>query len=232
VHALIFDFDGLILDTEASHYEAWRRTYQAHGQELPLPAWRAGVGRVGGFDALAELRARVGHPLDEPALRRERLRHRDEIIATLEVRPGVHAWLADAHRQGLHLAVASSSPRDWVVGHLERLSLLERFDFVATSDDVDHVKPHPAVYQHALAELGISGRQAVALEDSVHGATAAVQAGCFCVVVPNAVMQGQRFNEAHLVVGSLAECGLSEVLDRARAWRGDVEGEQRRPDFR
>ena len=120
--------------------------------------------------------------------------------------------MADAQRLGLRLAVASSSSRAWVGGHLERLGLLDRFACVHCRDGVDRAKPDPALYLTVLRTLGVRLEQAIAFEDSPNGITAAKRAGLFCVAVPNQLTAQLALDHADLRVGCLADLPLDDLL--------------------
>ena len=190
IEALVFDFDGLILDTELPEFVSLRAAFAAHGAELPVEEWQARIGTTDKRHWTLWLEEILGHDIDREAARIARLDHHHALIAEQAVRPGVVALLDEAAAAGVPVGVASSSPLDWVGGHLERRGLLERFAVVVTSDDVERTKPAPDLYRAALAALDASPERAVALEDSAHGCTAAVSAGLFCVVVPNTVTRG------------------------------------------
>src|SRR5262249_54309165 len=113
---------------------------------------------------------------------------------------------------GLKLAVASSSSRDWVAGHLDRLGLLGHFDVLKCSDDVVQVKPDPGLYRAVLDALGVVPHRAIALEDSPNGIAAAKGAGLFCVAVPNALTGRLVLDGADLRVPSLTELPLAQLL--------------------
>jgi HAD superfamily hydrolase (TIGR01509 family) len=131
--------------------------------------------------------------------------------------PGVEAALAAAREIGVRLAVASSSQRYWVEGHLQRLGLLEHFEILKTADDVEKVKPDPALYLQTLEALGVAASETVAFEDSVNGVKAAKAAGIFCVAVPNAVTRNLDFQHADLQISSLLECDITNILKSPRA---------------
>lgn len=215
IRALLFDFDGLILDTESSVFAAWQALYREYGHDLPLADWLTVVGsETGGvrFDPALHLIDLCGLPLD-PAALHARCEARDrETAATLEPLPGVLPLLEDAAARSLPLAVASSSPHEWVDGHLARLGLLDRFEAVVCSDDVARVKPAPDLFLRALDAVGAAPSEALVLEDSAHGITAARAAGVFAVAVPNAVTRHADFSHADLVLPSLAATTLDDLL--------------------
>ena len=163
LRALIFDFDGLIVDTESSSLSAVREAYRRHGRDLPPEQWRLCVGSaVDPYDHLQQL---VGPDVDLTTLREEMdARHRAE-AAQLGARPGLVELVADAVTAGLRLAVASSSSRRWVEGHLERIGVLQELHAVRCRDDVRQTKPAPDVYLAALDGLGVSASEAVAFEE-------------------------------------------------------------------
>ena len=143
LRALIFDFDGLIVDTESSSLSAVREAYRRHGQDLPSEQWRLCVGST--VDPYDHLQRLVGPDVDLTTLRAEMdARHRAE-AAQLGPRPGVVELIADAVTAGLRLAVASSSSRRWVEGHLERIGVLQELHAVRCRDDVRQTKPAPDV---------------------------------------------------------------------------------------
>jgi HAD superfamily hydrolase (TIGR01509 family) len=214
---LVFDFDGLILDTEAPVYDAWQAIYAEHGQTLSFEKWAECIGTVDAFDPCADLQALCGRPLDTIALEQ---RHRvdcDALIALQAVLPGVREYVEEARRLGLRLGVASSSSRAWVEGHLTRLRLRDAFDVVRCRDDVPVVKPDPALYLAVLQATGIPARDAIALEDSPNGVWAAKRAGLTCVAVPNPLTARLDLTHADLALGSLAELPLADLLRTLRA---------------
>jgi len=213
IRALVFDFDGLILETETPAYETWAEIYKEHGHELPLDRWFDYIGREGGFfDAADHLAALVGEGFDREAARKRRDTRKTELIDALDVMVGVREYVADAKRLGLSLAVASSSSRKWVLGHLERLRLHAEWDGVFTRDDVARTKPAPDLYLAAVEALGVEPREAVAFEDSRNGIAAAKDAGLLCVAVPNALTAAMDLSRADLRLGSLAETPLERLL--------------------
>jgi HAD superfamily hydrolase (TIGR01509 family) len=222
VAAIIFDFDGLILDTELPSYRAWSEAYEGIGvPPLSVEEWSADIGTIGGLDPLAELQSRAvaaGVSLGPAAvgqLRERRRRREDELLAAETVRPGVLTWIDAATQRGLALGVATCSSRVWAESHLERLALLDRFSALCCHGDRDGVaaKPAPDLYLDACRLLGVPAGSALAVEDSPNGVRAAKAAGLACVAVPNELTRFLDFEPADLVVSSLAEVSLDEVLE-------------------
>ncbi len=225
IRAVILDFDGLILDTESPVYEAWCQIYLDHGLELPREKWSEGIGTDrAGFDPLAHLRSLVTSPLEESGLQRRRRQIRDRTLESLPPMVGVIDCLDRARERGLGLAVASSSPSEWVRGHLERLRLLHLLDAVVTEDDVSAVKPAPDLYLKALSVLGVGPHESIALEDSPHGVASAVAAGVYCIAVPGPMTADLDFRHANRVLRSLAEVPLDELILQAEERTSPREG--------
>lgn len=190
------------------------RDYHEHGHELPMDLWHGYVGSDTGFDPVGHLAALVGEGLDRVATKARRDARKTELIALLDVMVGVREYVVDAKRLGLRLAVASSSSRAWVLGHLERLRLDADWDAIRTRDDVARTKPAPDLYLSAVTALGVAPNEAVAFEDSANGIAAAKDAGLLCVAVPNALTVGMDLSRADLRLASLAETPLESVLAR------------------
>ncbi len=213
LRALIFDFDGLILDTEYPEYVSWSEVYERFGFTLPIAEWASAIGMGAStikktpYDDLDE---RLGRPIDRDAIRAVRRRRFAELMEAETTLPGVEALIADAERHGVKCGVASSSPREWVAGYLERLGLRERFQAICCGDEVEWAKPAPDLYLAALAALGVAAGEAVALEDSPNGIAAARAAGLFCVAIPNAVTRHTSL-AAPMSVKSLSELSVERL---------------------
>ena len=216
IRGLIFDFDGLILDTETPDYQAWQEVYAQFGCEFPLELWAHYMG-LGWhvFDIYAHLAEQFGRPIDREAVRAERRARFHALLDAQPPLPGVTEYLQAARRLGLRVGVASSSSRAWVSGHLERLRLTEYFATFACADDVMQVKPDPALYQLALTQLGLRADEAIALEDSPNGALAAARAGLYCVLVPVALVRTLPQPTTDLRLDSLADLPLEQLIARA-----------------
>lgn len=191
LRAVIFDFDGTILDTETTEFRHWQALYRTHGQELHLPDWQRGIGTWGGFDPWAALPDHVQANREEVHTHMRQALHAD--IAAQDLRPGVREVLEAVKGAGLKLGLATSSDHAWVSRWLEQHDLLPLFDALATRDDVRRVKPDPELYLLAAERLDVPATACLAVEDSLNGATAAVAAGMHVIVVPNDVTRTQPF---------------------------------------
>ncbi|MGH9227346.1 MAG: HAD family hydrolase [Acidimicrobiales bacterium] len=219
IGALIFDFDGLILDTETCTYETTAAIFAEHGEALDLGWWHSILGTADHrhwTDVLAE---RLGRPVDRGALVAQREARRLKILRELPPRTGVVELLDQAEARGIPSAVASSSGLDWVGGHLDRLALRRYFPVVVTRDDIGQdagrTKPAPDLFLLAAELLGVEPARCVAFEDSPHGVTAAHVAGMAVVAVPGPMTLGLDFALADLVVRSLLDVdvdGLAEAV--------------------
>jgi len=210
--AVVFDFDGLILDTEEPIYRSWLEVYQAHGEDLPFERWIQTVGSTNdAFHPQHHLEERLGRPLPKEVLD-HRIGRRTELILANKVLPGVVDHIDRARELGVKLGVASSSHVDWVRGHLGRLGILERFDCLRCRDDVEHAKPEPDLYLAVLDCLGVPAAEAFAVEDSPNGVTAAKRAGLKCVAIPNSITERLDLTHADLVIRSLADVSLDQLM--------------------
>ena len=220
IRALVFDLDGLILDTESVVYASWESAYRSRGVPLPLDLWQRAIGSdETHFEPLSFLLAQRPD-IDVEELQEQRRAVRDRLLAQLSPCAGVPERIAEARARGLRLAVASSSEREWVEHHLGRLGLREHFSALRCRDDVARVKPDPMLYRSALEALGVAPEHAVAFEDSPNGVAAAVAAGLRCVAVPGPMTRGLPFDAAHLCLASLAELPLDEILAAVTDDRG------------
>jgi HAD superfamily hydrolase (TIGR01509 family) len=214
--ALIFDFDGTILDTETPECEGWETLYREHGLTFPRHRFFEAVGRGYSpdlFEPWTYLSEALGGTLSPDDAR---VRHREIFRETLEgqsVRPGVTDWLHEAGERGWGRAVASSSPRLWIDRHLPRLGLESHFEAIRTKDDVaeGRTKPHPDLFLLACEALGVTPKNALVIEDSENGVKAARAAGCFVIATPNPMTAHMDFSQADLVLDTLKERPLKEL---------------------
>ncbi|GGR24366.1 HAD-IA family hydrolase [Deinococcus ruber] len=191
IQALVFDFDGTILDTETPEFRHWEALYTRHGRTLALSDWQQGVGTWDAFDPWAGLPEAVQAQREHVHTELQARVHAD--LKTADLRPGVREVLEQARAAGLRLALCTSSSHAWVDPWLEHHGLAGVFEAEATRDDVARVKPDPELYVLACARLGLPPANCLAIEDSYNGASAAAAAGMRVLVVPNDVTATQPF---------------------------------------
>jgi len=199
--AVVFDFDGLILDTEWPIYETVAATFAEYEVALAVEDWVEVVGVADDAgDWFARVCGRAGAVIDQAEFER-RYRARDRSARDhLQPLPGVVELIDDILAAGLPLAIASSSSSEWVIRHLERVGLNDRFAAVRGFDHTGVGKPAPDVYLAACAALAVDPADALAIEDSPPGIAAAKAAGLCCVAVPNRITRHSRFDHADAVL--------------------------------
>lgn len=203
--AIIFDFDGLILDTESADLVIWTKLYAEHGMVFDERSYNLVIGSDGthGFDPAKALAERPGENRDVEEIRSYMRAISYEYCQSLQALPGVVELIEQAQEEGFLLAIGSSSVDKWVNTHLSRLGLLEKFDTIVTSDEVKSAKPSPDIFLKVLEKLDVHPENALVLEDSHNGVLAAHRAGIKAIAVPNAVTKTQDFNLASAVLESL-----------------------------
>lgn len=214
IKGLIFDFDGLILDTEWPEYQAWMEIYQDYGADLPLEEYARCLGSTyQAFHPVDFLELQLNKKVDGVALLKRQVARSGELLAENAALPGVKTYLDDAKILGLKLAIASSSDRTWVTRNLTNLGLTGYFDAVRTIDEVKPAKPHPNLYLSALTVLGLEPGEAIAFEDSPNGITAARAANIYVVAVPNRLSSMLDTSHADRSLPSLANLSLKDLID-------------------
>lgn len=210
IKGIVFDFDGLIIDTESLWYSAFNEVLQDYGMELPVEVFAQCVGTSD--EALhAFIEEKLGAESIETIVKLARENHSLK-TEQLEIRDGVKEYLTEAKTAGLQIGLASSSHREWVEGFLKKLGIRDYFSVIKTGDEVERIKPDPTLYLLAIEALGVAPQEAVAFEDSPNGARAATAAGLHCVIVPNESTKDLPFDKYSMRLESMAEVSLSEVI--------------------
>ena len=215
IDAVVFDFDGLILDTESVEFRASVEVFERYGCELTEDEFSVITGSSwDGFAALAQ-RATVPIPPRSELRAAYEVRTR-ELHEELAVMPGVCEWIEEAKGHGLRVAIASTSSEKWVTDHLTRVGLIDAFEILSCCalGKVMPAKPAPDCYRKACEDLGVSPDRALAIEDSINGLTAAKAAGLWCVAVPNPLTRRLDFSAADVLLTSLADATLGDVIGR------------------
>jgi HAD superfamily hydrolase (TIGR01509 family) len=214
IKGLIFDFDGLILDTETPDVIAWVKIYKKYGQEFDFSEYASAIGSVYEFSGPARNLVNLVPSLNLDGILQEWLKLEKELIEKQPIQPGIMDYLKSANQLNLQLAIASSAERTWVRGHLIRLGIEDSFNFIHTVDDTKISKPSPALYNLAMKSLQLKPVEVIAFEDSTNGISAAKAAGIFCVAVPNQITRLLQLDQADLILDSLANLPLSQLLIR------------------
>lgn len=214
IRAVVFDFDGVIVDTELPTYRSWCEAFTAHGCEpLTLEEWALQVGTVQGIDIVGELQSRASVAVDVEEMQRTRRARREAMLEHEPLRPGVASWLDEIAAMQLPAAVASSSEITWVEPLLTRYALRHRFSFLACFGDGLAAKPEPDTYLAACRALGVAPADALAVEDSPNGIAAAKAAGLTCVAVANPITATFDLSAADVQLESLADRTLASVIE-------------------
>jgi HAD superfamily hydrolase (TIGR01509 family) len=221
VSALLFDFDGVLLDTESAAYQSWCEVYAEFGVQLPLSTWvNEAVGRSAGataFDPVAYLGEQLGAQVDREWVLHLRKEWKTR-LAPATLLPGVSDLLREASTAGVPTAIVTSEYRDRVSAHLDRVGVTHIWDAIVCAEgDAERGKPSPTLYLDALDELNVAAGEAVAFEDSPNGVRAAKAAGILCVVVPNDITRGAPgLEEGDVMMDSLSGVTLGLLTEIQR----------------
>ncbi|WLR42132.1 HAD family hydrolase [Bacillus carboniphilus] len=213
--AVIFDFDGLIVDTESLWYEVFYQVMKEYGMDLSIEEFSQCIGSHDGvlYDFLD---TKCGYLLDRTEVKMKTDQLYQEKINQLMLREGVEEYLREANDLGLKIALASSSSKIWVESFLDKFNIRSYFSVIFTRDDVKVVKPDPELYIKATAALELSPSEIIVFEDSLNGLKAAKEAGLTCVVVPNPITKTLAFEGHFMKLQSMTEIRLGELLDKVK----------------
>lgn len=217
LQGILFDFDGLILDTETPIFLAWKRKFKEYGKELLLEEWAQIIGKSSEeLGPIEGLLLEISDQDEKNQIMAEVSQEERSLVREQPPLPGAVELIKKSHREGLKLGIVSSSDQEWVHGHLERLKLLEYFDHTSCADEVDVAKPDPGLYFLGLEKMRIDPDRVVVLEDSPNGVLAAKRAGLFCIAVPNQLTSQLAFYEdggtPDMVLKTLDEFPWDELM--------------------
>jgi HAD superfamily hydrolase (TIGR01509 family) len=216
INTIIFDFDGIIIDTESTEYESWREIFIEYNLHLDFDIWADLIGRPrGSVNMYDYLEQQCGYSIDKEKINSRRLARNRELNNKLELLPGINDYMTEAKNGHMNLAVVSSSDRNWVLEHLSRLKIMEEFDLIVCEEDTKLHKPNPEPYLYLLNKLEIKPANAIAIEDSPNGVKAAISAGVFCVAIPNEITKRLDLSMADLQIESLSQISLDSLLKLA-----------------
>ncbi|MCJ7715932.1 MAG: HAD-IA family hydrolase [Anaerolineales bacterium] len=194
LQGILFDFDGLILDTETTIFQAWQDKFREYGKELHLEDWAVILGKSGSAEGPAEkFLQTIKDEEEKRAIQAEVSRKELELVVKQKPLPGVEELIKKSKHHGLSLGIVSSSDQEWVHTHLKRLDLWKYFDHTSCAEEVQQAKPDPALYQLGLQKMNVVAEKVIVLEDSPNGVLAAKRAGLFCIAVPNSLTRQLPF---------------------------------------
>ena len=212
IRAVVFDLDGLMLNTEDVFDLAGKKLLARRGLRMTDEIHRAMLGRRPD-EAFQAMKDHSGITDEIQALKDETRELFSEFAKDhLAVMPGLREVLTLVDSRGLPRGVATSSPRDYMVTLLSRFGLLDGFSVTLTAEDVIHGKPNPEIYRKAAAQLNVSPSETLVLEDSETGTRAAAAAGTYAVSVPNQHTRHGDFAMASLQIESLNDPKLHQII--------------------
>lgn len=214
ITTLLWDFDGTIVDTERADAIAWCEEFARAGvpvSDREYAAWWLEWALHRAVPMIDRLAARAPGT-DREAVQARRLSRYQDLCAELPARPGVAAWMEQARRLGLRQAVVTNDISGRAAAHLARVGLDRYIEVTAAAGSGARPKPFPDLYDQALAVLGVTPGEAVAVEDSPHGVTAALAAGIPVIAIPTAVSRLLDLSAASTPVGDAAGTRLEDVL--------------------
>jgi HAD superfamily hydrolase (TIGR01509 family) len=214
ITGFIFDFDGLIIDTEMPRFNAWQEIFTENGFSFTLEAYLKIIGtdtRAASYDPAQDLSERTHGRLSREEITAWEIEKSTEMIRHQPLLPGVESFIHQAYDRGIIMAIASGSVSEWVEPFLEQHNLSTYFQKILTRRDVEFIKPHPAVYQLAVQKLGISPLTTIAFEDSLNGLKAAKAAGLYSVAVPNQITRHTDLSIADKIVDSFEQLSIDDL---------------------
>lgn len=213
IKTLIFDFDGLIIDSETPTLRSWQEIFQSYDLELPMEEYYLTIGTTDHlFDPLENLIQHVDDHIDKAEIKSKHRSRMLDLINENDLLPGIEDYLIRAKQIDLRIGIASSGVGYWINRLLDLKKISQYFDCVVTSDMVKFPKPEPDLYLRALQLLDTLPQQAIAFEDSPNGICAAKQAGIFCVAIPNQLTRNMDLSQADLLLDSLKQKTLDNLI--------------------
>ena len=186
VKGVLFDMDGVVLDTEKLYCRFWREAAMALG--YPMTVEQAlGMRSLNAQAGQAKLESYFGPGVSREEMKNKRIELMDAYVNVhgVDPKPGISELLDELKRRGIRTAITTSSPMDRVRRYLKPLGLLDQFDCLCSGHDVPHGKPEPDIYLHGAASVGLEPSECIAIEDSHAGVLSASRAGCLTVLIPD-----------------------------------------------
>lgn len=192
IRGILFDMDGLVLDSEVLYTRFWREAAADLGYTMNVEQ-SLGMRSLGKKLGQPYLESLFGPEIDYTTLRNKRIELMDAYVAVhgIPPKPGIFELLDYMDEKGIAAAITSSSPMDSIQKHLAAVNLLHRFRKLCSGHDIPNTKPAPDIYLLGAAELGLKPEECLALEDSPTGILSAYRAGCLPVMIPDLDQPGE-----------------------------------------
>lgn len=186
IRGILFDMDGLVLDSERLYTRFWREAAAALGYPMTVEQ-SLGMRSLGKNLGQPYLESLFGPGIDYTTLRNKRIELMDAYVAVhgISPKPGIYELLDDMEENGIAAAITSSSPMEFIERHLSNANLLHRFQKLCSGHNIPNTKPAPDIYLLGAAALGLDPSECLALEDSPTGILSAYRAGCLPVMIPD-----------------------------------------------
>ena len=219
IRGILFDMDGLVLDSEALYTRFWREA--AHALGYPMTVEQSlGMRSLGKKLGQPYLESLFGPTVDYTTLRNKRIQLMDAYVAQhgIAVKPGIYELLDYMDEHGIAAAITSSSPMAFIQRHLSDADLLHRFQKLCSGHAIPNGKPAPDIYLLGAKELGLKPEECLALEDSPTGILSAYRAGCLPVMIPDL---DQPEEEAQKLLFAKAD-SLTDIISILKAQNGHL----------
>lgn len=207
IKAVLFDMDGVLINSEPMHYRMWKEAFHDHGLEISYDVYKGCIGTTYAFlmDLIWENYSRDFRGdqklIEERAVIEARML-KEEGFPEM---PGVREMVRRLHEAGFLLAVASSSPLERIKAAVDYIGAGQYFSLLNSAENVAHSKPAPDIYLDTAKRLGAAPEECIVLEDSENGSIAAVSAGMICVGLDNPDSGEQNLEHAAVIIRTLQE---------------------------
>lgn len=212
--AVIIDFDGVIVDTEVIWFEIFNEWFKNNwNYDLTIEEFLICVGSHS-KELLNRLEKEHNIIIDKNKFNKETSQKFIDESKNLPLKQGVLEFIKSIKNENILLALATSASRKKPITHLTRLNIIQYFDVIVTSEDVDKIKPHPDLFNKAIQKLGIKTEETIIIEDSVNGLLAGNKAGINTIVCTNDVTKHSKFENFFIKVDSLEKVDLKNIIKK------------------
>ena len=210
IRGVLFDMDGVILDSEKLYAKFWAEGCEYYGYHMTYPQ-ALGMRSLNAQAGQEYLSSLFGPEISYPLVRAKRIERMDAYVEEngIEAKPGIFQLLDYLAARHIPYAITTASPNDRIQNHLGRLGLYERFDHICTAHEVPHGKPAPDIYLLGAKTIGLPPESCLALEDSYTGILSAYRAGCLATIVPDLDQPGENI----LSIAYARADSLTDVID-------------------